>query len=179
VSKVHPLAARRGRGYLRDCVGYLGLAAATVPLGVLFHRRGWGVDRRLVLAVSALPPLAATLVAARQESGPRRATWGKRREGLVVVDASGGRLTFRRALVRNAVKVGVPWQLGHVVAIGSSFGGFQRRDPVTLAAAALTYPLLAAMVTAVTRGSGRGLHDRVARTEVRAEDQAQRMAPGW
>jgi uncharacterized RDD family membrane protein YckC len=167
VVDVHPLAARRVRAYLLDCLGYLGVAAGTVPLGLVLHRTGLGGDRRVALLVSAIPPIAATVIAGRQKAGPRRATPGKRRYHLVVTDAGADHLTLGRALARNAVKIGVPWQLGHVVAIGSSFGGFQRRDPLTWAAAAVTYPLLAAMVLAVSRGRGLALHDRAAGTRVR------------
>jgi hypothetical protein len=35
---------------------------------------------------------------------------------LAVADADGHRLTLSRALISNAVKIGIPWQLGHVVA---------------------------------------------------------------
>ncbi|MFC5992849.1 RDD family protein [Pseudonocardia hispaniensis] len=161
------LAGRRGRAYLRDCLTYLGLAAATAPFGIIGRRTGWGGNRVFVLAVSALPPLAATILAASQESGPAQATWGKRTHGLVVTDGDGAPIGFGRATLRNAAKIGVPWQIGHVVAIGAAFGGFEKRDPLTRAATVVTYPLLAAMIVAVLRGNGRGLHDRVAGTAVR------------
>jgi hypothetical protein len=70
------------------------------------------------------------------------------------------------------VKIGIPWQLGHVVAIGSTFGGFERRDPATLAAAAVVYPLMVVMVVLAARGSGRALHDRLAGTQVRRAETA-------
>ncbi len=165
--RVHPLAGARARAYLLDCGVYLGIAAATVPIGVVAQRAGWKADRSWALGTSALPPLVATVLAARQESGPRAATLGKRRQGLVVRAADGSAPRFARCLLRDAVKIGVPWQLGHVVAIGAAYGGFERRDPLTLAATALTYPLLAVMALATTRGSGRALHDRVAGTRVR------------
>ena len=46
------------------------------------------------------------------ESGPQQASWGKRRVGLRVVNASGERLTRTRAFIRNLLKF-LPWQLGH------------------------------------------------------------------
>ena len=46
------------------------------------------------------------------ESSPRQATWGKRRVGLIVVDAEGKRLTRTRAFIRNLVKL-LPWQIAH------------------------------------------------------------------
>jgi uncharacterized RDD family membrane protein YckC len=165
-SGVHYLLTRRTRAYLRDCIGYLGVAASTVPISVVLNRLGLGGDRWVVLVVSALPPVAATVIAGLQEAGPHQSTLGKRRERLAVADAAGNPLTLSRALIRNAVKIGIPWQLGHVVAIGASFGGFKQRDPLTLVATAVTDPLLAAMVIAVARGSGRALHDRAAGTQV-------------
>ncbi len=47
-----------------------------------------------------------------QESSSRRATWGKRRAGLQVVDSSQERLTRWRALVRSVLKF-LPWQIAH------------------------------------------------------------------
>lgn len=46
------------------------------------------------------------------ESGPLQVSWGKRRVGLHVVNASGERLTRTRAFIRNLLKF-LPWQLGH------------------------------------------------------------------
>lgn len=145
---------------------YLAVAAVTVPFGVLAHARGWGKRRSCMLAVSAVPPLVATVIAARQESGPRAATFGKRRQVLVVRFRDGSPVTFGRGLVRNAVKIGIPWQLGHVVAVGSALGYFDDGDPLTLGATVLTYPLLGAMVAAGATGSARALHDRLAGTVV-------------
>ena len=47
-----------------------------------------------------------------QESSPKQATWGKRKAGLRVVNASGGRLTRKQAFVRSFVKF-LPWQIAH------------------------------------------------------------------
>lgn len=101
--RAHPLAVRRARAYALDAVGYLGVAAATVPLGMLVRTVGGEPSRAVVLALSAIPPLVATAWAARAESSTRGATWGKRRLGLrVVADEDSARLPFGRALVRNA-----------------------------------------------------------------------------
>ena len=163
----HPLAGRRGAAYLLDAVGYLGVALATVPIGLAVQAAG-PPSRTVVLALSAIPPVVATVWAARAESA-RGATWGKRRLGLRVVADDAAPLTFARGLVRNAVKIAVPWQVGHVLAVGAAFGRFDEMDPLTLGAGILTYPLLGAMIWAVAWGAGRGLHDRVARTRVVGE----------
>jgi uncharacterized RDD family membrane protein YckC len=47
-----------------------------------------------------------------QESSPKQATWGKRKVGLRVVNASGEALTRLQALVRSLVKF-LPWQIAH------------------------------------------------------------------
>lgn len=166
--RLHRLAGPRVRAYALDAVGYLGLAAATVPAGMLVRRVADGrPSRRLVLALSAIPPVAATLWAARRESSTASATWGKRRLGLrVMADEDGSPLPYRRALVRNATKIALPWQLGHTVAIGAAFGGFDDADPLTIVATAVTYPLMAAMIGTVSLGSGRALHDRLARSHI-------------
>ncbi|MDN5791044.1 MAG: RDD family protein [Micrococcales bacterium] len=167
---MHPLAGARARAYLVDCLLYLGIAACEVPVGLVGRRRGWDRNRRYVYAASAVAPLTAALLAALAEAGPRQATRGKRREGLTVVQVSPGdasqRVGFARSLVRNVVKIAVPWQMGHVVALGASSGGFDRRDRVTLGTTVLVYPLLGAMAWTGLRGGGRPPHDRVAGTRV-------------
>lgn len=165
---MHPLAARRARAYALDCLTFLGVAAATIPLGAVVRRVSdrQKPSRGLVLGISAIPPFVAMAWAALAESGPRRATLGKRREGLEVVTASGERIALSRALVRNAVKIFIPWQLGHVTGIGAAYGGFDEQDPLTIGSALATYPLLGWFAWSVLRGDGRGPHDRVADTRV-------------
>ncbi|WP_163542063.1 RDD family protein [Occultella kanbiaonis] len=165
---MNPLAGRRGKAYVLDCVGYLGIAAATVPFGLLARNAGWGQEQTLVFAMSAVPPVLATLLAARRESGPDAATWGKRRFALRVSAADGAGVPFGRALLRNTLKIAIPWQLGHAVAVGAAFGGYADADPVTIAATALTYPVIGVMVAGVLIGRGRTVHDRIAGTVVEA-----------
>ena len=163
---MHPLALPRLRAYLRDCTGYLGLAAATVPLGLVVQHLGWGRSRRLVVALTAVPPAVATLVAALREADG--GTPGHRGQRLVVLDRRGEPPGLGRALLRNTAKIGLPWQLGHLVALGSAFGGFQQRDPGTLVPAVLVYPWFVVVAATVATGSGRSLHDRIAGTHVQA-----------
>lgn len=106
---MHELAGARPHAYLADCGVYLAVAAATAPFGVLAQARGWGKRRSFVLAVSAIPPLVTTVIAARQVSGPRAATFGKRHQGLVVGRSrDGAPVTLGRGLIRNAAKIGIP-----------------------------------------------------------------------
>lgn len=46
------------------------------------------------------------------ESSCHQATWGKRKVGLKVVNADGGRLTYPQALIRTGIKF-IPWQIAH------------------------------------------------------------------
>lgn len=47
-----------------------------------------------------------------QESSPRQGTWGKRKAGIRVVSAQGGRLSKVQAFVRSLIKF-LPWQIAH------------------------------------------------------------------
>lgn len=163
---MHPLFWPRCRAYGRDAVGYLGLAAATLPLGIPLNLAGVRQHRGAVIALSAVPPLAAALMAARAESDDRHDTWGKRAEGLTVRRLGGGRPSYRRALARNIVKITVPWQVGHVVAIGAAYGGFEAGDPVTIGAGISTYVIIGAFAVTGGFGGGRGVHDRLTATVV-------------
>lgn len=161
---MHPLVRRRVTGYLRDCAGYLGIAAAMIPLGLAVNAvTDLGQSRTYAYAVSVVPPAIATVIAARAESGPRQATWGKHRVGLRVKDvADGGQITLGRALARNSLKILVPWQAGHITTIAAIWGGFEEGDRIAYAATVLVYGLMAAEAVTCLRASGRGPHGLVA-----------------
>src|SRR5690625_6325110 len=78
---MHPLAQRRTLAHLTDCAGYLAVSAATIPLGVAIVTTT-DLGRRPAFAhlISMVPPAIATVLAARAESGPLRATWGRSEE---------------------------------------------------------------------------------------------------
>lgn len=169
ISQVHPLFWPRCRAYARDAVGYFGVALATLPAGIWLNQAGIGSSRPAVIGLSFVSPLIAAAWAARAESTAARATWGKRAERLRVQTIDGDQATYPAALIRNLVKISLPWQIGHVVAIGASDGGLEDGDPLILAATAVIYPLIGIMVWLCARDSGRGLHDRLAGTVVTAE----------
>ena len=58
--------------------------------------------------------LPVVLYFALLEASPLRSTLGKRALRLAVVDANGGRLSMRRALLREAVRF-LPWELSHAL----------------------------------------------------------------
>lgn len=166
---MHRFAAARGKAYALDCLGYLGVAAAMVPLGLVLQDTDWVQRPAVVHALSAVPPVIATVLAARQESASG-ATWGKRRLHLTVdgQEAGSGPPTFGRALLRNTLKIAVPWQIGHTVAVGAAFGGFEDGDPLTMVAGGLSYLVIGVLVAGVVLGEGRAVHDRLTGTCVRA-----------
>ncbi len=161
---MNPLARRRLLAYALDMTGYFGIAAATVPLGLLAARAGLGQSAGFVMAASAVPVVIATAVAALAES--RDGTWGKRRLGLGVERVGGRSLPLGGAVTRNILKIAIPWQLGHVVAIGAALGGFDRPDPGLLAASGLTYVVIGLGLWGVLRRSGVTVHDLAARSRV-------------
>lgn len=154
--------------WLFMCV-WIGLVAAvTVPLF-------------LVGATAALPPVAENAVAALvtvvpitialavMESGPRQSTPGKRARRLVVRDTrTGDALPFRRALLRNAVKIALPWIVGHaaVYAIVGASGGATGPDgslpPGVEAVTAIAYVLPTIWLVTLLIGSGRTPYDMIA-----------------
>ncbi|SFM97455.1 RDD family protein [Pseudonocardia ammonioxydans] len=173
---MHELAAPRGKAYLRDCVRYLGIAVATAPLGALAGRaRERERLHAFASVVSVVPPLVATVLAARAEAR-YGATPGKRSHGLQVTAAGGGSAGTGRCLLRNIAKIAVPWQLGHMATIAGVFGGIERRDPLAVAITVAAYALPAVMVTCVVTGSGRAIHDRIAGTAVRPAGLSDRRA---
>jgi uncharacterized RDD family membrane protein YckC len=82
--------------------------------------------------------LPVTLYFALLESSPWQATWGKRRQGLMVIDTNGERLTRTRAILRALLKF-VPWELGHTCIWQARFA---QPEPSSMIAAGFTLVLI-------------------------------------
>ncbi|WP_150460440.1 RDD family protein [Nesterenkonia ebinurensis] len=162
--KFNQLAARRLAAYALDVAGYLGIAAATAPVGALSTSAGWDKSQAFVISVSVVPVIIATGVAARAEV--RGATWGKRRLGLRVERSDGQPLSLARAISRNVLKIAVPWQLGHIVAIGTVYGGFESSDRRLIAVSLLTYGVIGIGFWGLLRRSGIAMHDMAVNSRV-------------
>jgi uncharacterized RDD family membrane protein YckC len=108
-----------------------------------------------------------TLVAAAFES--RGWTPGKRARGLRVVraarGAAGGAPGFGRAVLRNALKIAVPWQLGHTV-VFSLFGTTFTPPPGVLVLLVVTYAIPLAYAVTLLIPPRRALYDSIAGTAV-------------
>ena len=107
-----------------------------------------------------------TVTASGFEGSTRHATPGKRLLHLTVERSIGGGAGFARSLVRNGIKYGLPWELGHTAVfalVGSTTPPAVWVDIVLGAAYAI--PIVSLVLLLAT---GRALHDRVARTVVAA-----------
>jgi uncharacterized RDD family membrane protein YckC len=91
-------------------IGTLGIIKVSTLLG---HAVLWPDNPLLgdLLAFLTLV-LPVTLYFTFGESSSWQATWGKRKAGIRVVNANGERITWRRAFLRNLIKL-LPWQISH------------------------------------------------------------------
>ena len=162
------LAWRRLAAWAVDWLIISAYAVALVPLGLLLVDRsvrlpslGWNAASFVVLIVPAAAWLAAL------ESGRSGATPGKRLLGLRVRVLPEGDVGRRRAAARNALKVAVPWELGHTAA-------FLLADPkasgstvlIGMASAVLACALAGGYVVSLFLGTGRTPYDHVTATRV-------------
>lgn len=162
-----PVRARIGAS-LRD------FAVIAVGIGVLTAA---GAVVRAVAPAPAQPNLVLTdliafgftvlptgLYLAVGEAGRHQAAWGKRRAGLQVVTAAGGRPGVGRIVLRTAVKL-LPWQLAHIAVARLIL---DVDDPVTTWGSDALSLLLAALTIGMAwrDPQHRALHDRVAGTRV-------------
>jgi uncharacterized RDD family membrane protein YckC len=143
-------------------------AAVGVPLFLVGVTEGIGtVTLNLVGAVLVVIPV--TFWFAWLESGARQATPGKRLRALRVVSATdGARVTFGRALLRNTLKIAVPWLIGHAAVFAIVGTGDSAAVPAgvwLLTAAAYALPIL--YVASLFVGTGRTPYDRLSGTTVR------------
>lgn len=111
--------------------------------------------------------LPVILYFAWAESSPRQATFGKRRAGLVVVTATGARLSFRRALLRSALKF-LPWQLAHscLFSIPGWPANPEQPMPIIWAGLILSQALVLLTLGTLTFGRHRTPYDLIAGTRV-------------
>jgi uncharacterized RDD family membrane protein YckC len=162
----YTLAWRRIAAWVVDWLIISAWAAALVPLGLLLVDRsvpslGWNAVSFVVLIVPATVWLAAW------EGGRSGATPGKRLFGLRVRVPQVGDVGWRLAAVRNALKVALPWELGHTAA-------FLLADPkasgltmlFSIAFGVLACALAAGYVASLFIGIGRTPYDYAAATHV-------------
>ncbi|MBE1877599.1 RDD family protein [Myceligenerans pegani] len=165
---MNPDAWRRIAAWLVDWLCFLAWLGLVAAVGIPLYLAGVTGDGSVVTmnVVSALvTAVPLTTFLAVLEAGPRQASIGKRVAGLRVVGARDGRrLSFGAALVRNALKVAVPWTIGHAAAIGLVVSPTVGPGLVALTAAAYVLPI--AYVVTLFAGAGRTPYDRAAGARV-------------
>lgn len=169
------LAWRRLTAWVIDWLVILAWVAVTAAVGVPLYLAGVTADLGVVAlnVVSAVVVVLPVVVGlARAGASRRQASVGKRARRLRVVDArTGTGVTFRQALARNALKVGLPWTIGHVAVIAlvtDSADGTVA--PAVWVVTALAYVIPLIYVISLIVGDGRTPYDRVAGTRVVADE---------
>ncbi|MDN5796648.1 MAG: RDD family protein [Intrasporangium sp.] len=164
-------AFRRIAAFGIDWLLILGWAGCVAAVGIPLYLSG----TTAALSVTAVGIIATTVLVvpvtiwlAWLESGRSQATIGKRALRLKVTRrTTEGPLTFGRALVRNALKIALPWTLGHAAALqiaGTGTPGTTSWTTWLLTAAAYLLPLW--YVVSLFVGAGLTAYDRTAETQV-------------
>lgn len=167
---MNPEAWRRIVAWLVDWLCFLVWLALVAAIGIPLYLSGmtgqWSaVTTNVVSALVTAVPL--TVFLAVLESGKRQASVGKRVMGLKVVGVrDGGRLSFTSALLRNALKIAVPWTIGHAAAIALVGSGSTTIDPGLAILTAASYVLPLIYVVTLFVGEGRTPYDRASGARV-------------
>ena len=122
------------------------------------------VAQNILATVILVVPV--TLMLAGFESSAREASIGKRvRHLLVVSSRTGQRVSFRRALARNTMKLAVPWTVGHAavysIVAASAAGSI---PPSIWVITAFAYVLPLVYIASLFFGTGRSPYDRISGT---------------
>nr|WP_300145753.1 RDD family protein [Propionicimonas sp.] len=122
------------------------------------------------IAVVVLP---ATIALTSLEAGRYEATPGKLTYGLRVRrDPDGARISWGRSLLRNLLKLGLPWTLGHLAVITAMVAG----GPAAWLGAAIGVAVPVAYVVSMFSADGRTLYDHLAGTMVITTRPGRRIA---
>jgi uncharacterized RDD family membrane protein YckC len=155
------VSTRRLLAWGIDSTALAAWAGVVAAVGIPLHRGG--VTRSLSpvavnLLGAVLVVVPGTLALAFAESRRAGQTPGKRVFGLSVCDErNGGRLRMGRAVVRNALKVGLPWLIAHAIVVEVA-----SPDPPPPAVLVGAYVVPVIWVGSLFLCSGRTPYDRVA-----------------
>jgi hypothetical protein len=158
--------------WLLDWACILGWVAITAAIGIPLFLSGVtvGLSAGILNLVAALVIVVpVTCGQALLESSSREASVGKRARRLMVVNISSGeRVSFARALSRNALKIKLPWLIGHaaVFALVLSNPSTAGVSPGVWLLTVAAYVLPIAYVVSLFIGTGRMPYDRIAGTFV-------------
>jgi uncharacterized RDD family membrane protein YckC len=159
-------AFRRVAAWCLDWLIISAYAGALIPLGLVLDRSvrlpliGWNALAFVLLVVPT------TLWLAGWEAGTRAATPGKRVLQLRV-DRDGTRPSWRRSMARNALKVALPWELGHTAAFTlASRTSSTTAQVMGMVCGTVACGLVLAYLVSLFVGLGRTPYDRVVGTAV-------------
>jgi uncharacterized RDD family membrane protein YckC len=157
---------RRIAAWAVDCLAIAAWVGVTLLVGVPLYLAGLLRPSGFVLlnvvgALVVVIPVVLALAVLEHRLG---ATIGKRVLKLTV-RREGRRPSFGRALVRNLLKVALPWLIGHAAVFAVSTDP----TPLTSAALALAYVLPLVYVVSLVVGRGRTPYDAVVGTVVESE----------
>jgi uncharacterized RDD family membrane protein YckC len=152
--------------WIVDWLGVLAWVAIVAAVGIPLY---------LVGIIGTMPPLWLNLVAtvtlvvpvtvvlAGLESSAKEASFGKRARRLNVVSArTGSRMSFRQAIARNALKIALPWTIGHAAVYGIVASSGTGAVPISIwVVTAIAYVLPVAYVVSLFLGTGRTPYDRL------------------
>ena len=97
----------------------------------------------------------------------RGGTLGKRALGLVVTPAAAsGQVSFSRTLVRNLLKIAVPWAIGHVAVYGFASAFLEVIPTWVYVVTVLSYVLPLVYLVSLFVRTGRTPYDLIAGTRV-------------
>jgi uncharacterized RDD family membrane protein YckC len=146
--------------WLVDWLLILGWLVVVTLVGVPLYLSGARLSPVALNVVAALAGVVPVTVAlALFEAGRRQATPGKRWRRLRVIRSSqGGRISVGQGLIRNIAKVGVPWTLGHVVAIALVSGA---TGTWVWVLTAITYALVIGYLVTLFMPGHRTAYDRL------------------
>ncbi|MDF9277404.1 RDD family protein [Arthrobacter sp. EH-1B-1] len=168
---MHPQPWNRLLAWVIDWICILAWAALLAAVGIPLRLAGI-TDGLTFVALNIIATLVlvvpVTLTLAGLESSARQASIGKHSRHLLVMNSRTGlRLSFRRALVRNTMKVAAPWTIGHAAVYGIVASSADGSVPPSIwAGTAFAYVLPAAYVASLFFGTGRTPYDRISGTTV-------------
>lgn len=156
---------RRLLAWVIDWLTILVWVGVLAAIGVPLYLGGFTTasDPLVLNAVAAaLLVIPATIWLAAFEAGGKHATLGKRALRLRVVPVEGAQLTFARALLRNGLKITVPWLIGHAAV----YSLVERVDSFAVALLVAAYVLPILYLVMLFAPGHRTAYDRISRTSV-------------
>jgi len=157
--------------WIVDWLAILAWVAVVAAVGIPLYLMGIIGTMPLLwanLVAAALLVVPVTIVLARLESSVKEGSLGKRARHLRVVSVrTGARVSFQQAIARNALKIALPWTIGHAAVYGIVTSSATGTVPISISVlTAIAYVLPITYVVSLFLGTGRTPYDRLCRSVV-------------